>query len=209
MEIDISASSTKASVKLFFIRVLIIFIVVFSSAAGSFGVYLLKTFLPMYNEEKDIKKRSLEPITATVISVDREFTKNNTIGYMKVSYEYNGNNYVSDYKYYEESSFHYSTSKESGRHSRRENDNDSAMDNWEELQSLVGTEQEVFVDTSEPDKVFYPLSDDSIKALKIMAIIGFALISVVAAIIIFTIILAKKIIVKNIKKNKTEGSLTS
>lgn len=209
MKIDMSASGTKASVKVFLIRVLIVVGIVFCSAAGALGGYLLKTFLPMYNEEKDIKKRSLEPITATVISVDREFTKNNTIGYMKLSYEYNGNNYVSDYKYYVESSFHYSTSKESGERSRRGNDDGSSIEHWEELQSLVGTEQEVFVDTSEPDKVFYPLSGDSIKALKIMVIIGFALISVVAAIIIFTIILAKKIIEKNIQKNKTEGSLTS
>ena len=206
MKIDISASSTKASVKLFLIRVVIIFIVVFSSAAGSFGVYLLKTFLPMYNEEKEIKKRSLEPITATVISVDREFTKNNTIGYMKVSYEYNGNNYVSDYKYYEESSFHYSTSKESGRHSRRGNDNDSAMDNWEELQGMVGEEYEVFLDPDEPDKVFNPITDDSLTSIKVLVIIGFVLVAIVVTMIVFVIIFAKKIIRRIIPKVETSDN---
>lgn len=202
MDIEINSSGTKSSVIVFFIRVLIVLVVGICTTAAALGGYLLKTFLPMYIEEMDIKKRSLEPITATVISVDREFEKNNTKGYMKLSYEYNGNNYVYDLKYYEEGSFHHSTSGESEERPERGGDDRSSIEHWEELQAMVGTKQEFFVDPNEPDKVFRPISDDSIKVLKIIVTVGFALFAVVAVIIILAIILGKKIIKKSVHKVK-------
>lgn len=207
MGIYITGSGTKSSVKVFIIRVLIMIGVAFGMTAGALGGYLLKTFLPMYIEERDIKKRSLEPITATVMSVDREVEKNTTIGYMKLSYEYNGKNYVTDLEYYVEGKFHYSTSNNGDRRGKR--GDDASSDNWEELQGMVGEEYEVFLDPDEPDKVFSPITDDSLKAIKVLVIIGFILVAFVAVIIIFVIIFAKKIIGNILAKNKTEDSFIS
>lgn len=208
MGIYITGSGTKSSVKVFIIRVLIMFGVAFSMTAGALGGYFLKTFLPMYIEERDIKKRSLEPITAIVVSVDREVEKNTTTGYMKLSYEYNGTSYVTDLEYYVEGKFHYSTSNNGDRRGKR-GDDSSSSDNWEELQGMVGEEYEVFLDPDEPDKVFSPITDESLNALKVMVIIGFVLVAIVVAMIVFVIFFAKKIIRKNMPKIETSNDFMS
>lgn len=203
MGIEFNSSGKNVSVKIFVIRILIVVIVGFCTAIGALGGYILKTFLPMYIEEMDIRKRSLEPVTATVISVDREFKKDGNIGYMKLSYEYNGNDYVYDMKYYEEGNFHYSTDEKNDKRPSRDDNDRSSIEHWEELQAKVGTNQELFIDPAEPDKLFLPCSEDTIKILKIMVIIGFALIAVIAVIIILAIILGKKLIKNVLQKIKT------
>jgi hypothetical protein len=209
MEINVNGSGNNSSVKVFIIRILIAVVVGFCALAGSLGGYILKTFLPMYIEEMDIKKRELQPITATVLSVDREIKKDSVIGYMKLSYEYNGKDYVYDMKYYEEGSFHYSTNEDSNERRKRDDNDMRSKEHWEELQAMVGKEQEVFVDKNEPDKVFLPISEEFLKILKIIVSIGFALVAVVAVIIIFVIILGKKIIGKFWQKRETTDSFIS
>ena len=209
MEINVNGSGNNSSVKVFIIRILIAVVVGFCALAGSLGGYILKTFLPMYIEEMDIKKRELQPITATVLSVDREIKKDSVIGYMKLSYEYNGKDYVYDMKYYEEGSFHYSTNEDSKERQKRDDNDMRSKEHWEELQAMVGKEQEVFVDKNEPDKVFLPISEEFLKILKIIVSIGFALVAVVALIIIFVIILGKKIIGKFWQKRETTDSFIS
>lgn len=201
----ISISIGTSSVKVFIIRVLIMIGVSFGMFAGALGGYLLKTFLPMYIEESDIKKRTLEPITATVLSVDREVEKNTTIGYMKLSYDYNGKSYVTDLEYYVEGKFHYSTSDNDDRRGKR-GDGSSSSDNWEELQGMVGEEYEVFLDPDEPDKVFNPITDDSLTSIKVLVIIGFVLVAIVVTMIVFVIIFAKKIIRRIIPKVETSDN---
>jgi hypothetical protein len=209
MEINVNGSGNNSSVKVFIIRILIAVVVGFCALAGSLGGYILKTFLPMYIEEMDIKKRELQPITATVLSVDREIKKDSVIGYMKLSYEYNGKDYVYDMKYYEEGSFHYSTNEDSNERRKRDDNDMRSKEHWEELQAMVGKEQEVFVDKNEPDKVFLPISEEFLKILKIIVSIGFALVAVVALIIVFVIILGKKIIGKFWQKRETTDSFIS
>lgn len=209
MEINVNGSGNNSSVKVFIIRILIAVVVGFCALAGSLGGYILKIFLPMYIEEMDIKKRELQPITATVLSVDREIKKNSVIGYMKLSYEYNGKDYVYDMKYYEEGSFHYSTNEDINERRKRDDNDMRSKEHWEELQAMVGKEQEVFVDKNEPDKVFLPISEEFLKILKIIVSIGFALVAVVALIIIFVIILGKKIIGKFWQKRETTDSFIS
>ncbi len=209
MEINVNGSGNNSSVKVFIIRILIAVVVGFCALAGSLGGYILKIFLPMYIEEMDIKKRELQPITATVLSVDREIKKDSVIGYMKLSYEYNGKDYVYDMKYYEEGSFHYSTNEDINERRKRDDNDMRSKEHWEELQAMVGKEQEVFVDKNEPDKVFLPISEEFLKILKIIVSIGFALVAVVAVIIIFVIILGKKIIGKFWQKRETTDSFIS
>lgn len=209
MEINVNGSGNNSSVKVFIIRILIAVVVGFCALAGSLGGYILKIFLPMYIEEMDIKKRELQPITATVLSVDREIKKDSVIGYMKLSYEYNGKDYVYDMKYYEEGSFHYSTNEDINERRKRDDNDMRSKEHWEELQAMVGKEQEVFVDKNEPDKVFLPISEEFLKILKIIVSIGFALVAVVALIIIFVIILGKKIIGKFWQKRETTDSFIS
>ncbi len=203
MEIEFNSSGKNSSVIVFIIRIVIVVVVGFCTAVGALGGYILKTFLPMYIEEMDIRKRSLEPITATVISVDREFKKDGIIGYMKLSYEYNGNDYVYDMKSYYEGNFHYSTAEGSNERPSRDDNDGSSIEHWEELQAMVGTKQELFIDPAEPDKLFSPCSEDTIKILRIMVIIGFALIAVIIVIIILAIILGKKLIKNVLQKIKT------
>lgn len=209
MEININGTSNNSSVKVFIIRLLIAVIVGFCMLAGSLGGYILKTFLPMYIDEMDAKKRSLEPITATVISVDREVEKDSVIEYMKLSYEYNGKDYVYDMKYYEKGNFSYSTNEDSNERPNREDNDGSSLEHWEELKEMVGTKQEVFIDPNEPDKLFSPTSEESIKFLRIMVIVGFALIAVIIVIIILVIIIGKKIIKKVLQKIKTANNSIS
>ena len=208
MKLETTFSNNKSSVVVFLIRLLIMLVVGFCLTASALGVYFLKTFLPMYIKERDIKKFSLEPITATVMSVDREVEKNSETGYMKLSYEYNGINYVSDLEYYVEGKFHYSTSERNDRRGKR-GDNGSSSDNWEELQAMVGEEYEVFLDPDEPDKVYTPITDDSLMVIKVLAIIGFVLIAIVVAVIVFAIILVKKIIKNRITKLETTDTIMS
>lgn len=203
MDLEINGSGTQTSFKIFVIRILVVVIVGFCTAMGALGGYLLKTFLPMYNEEMDIRKRSLEPVTATVISVDREYKNDSTIGYMKLSYEYNNKEYIYDMKYYENGSFHHSTAEDGDNRPSRDDKDKSDAENWEELQAMVGKKQEVFVDPNEPDKAFYPISEESVKVMKIMVIVGFVLIAVVAVVIILAIIMGKKLIRNALQKIET------
>ncbi len=209
MEININGTSNNSSVKVAIIKLLIAVIVGFCMLAGSLGGYILKTFLPMYIDEMDVKKRSLEPITATVLSVDREIKKDSVIGYMKLSYEYNGKDYVYDMKYYEEGSFHYSTNEDSNERRKRDDNDMRSKEHWEELQAMVGKEQEVFIDPAEPDKLFFPSSEDTIKILRVMVIVGFALIAVIIVVIILVIIIGKKIIKKVLQKIETANNSIS
>ncbi len=209
MEININGSGAKSSIIVFIVRLVIIAVVGLCALAGSLGGYILKTFLPMYIEEMELKKRTLEPVTATVLSVDREFTKDSITGYMKLSYEYNGKDYVYDMKYYEEGNFHYSTADDGDERPNREDNDMRSKEHWEELQAMVGKTQEVFVDPSEPDKLFLPGSEETIKFLKIMVIVGFALIAVIAVIVIVAIIMSKKVVEKIIQKFKKTDGLVS
>lgn len=209
MEININGTSNNSSVKVAIIKLLIAVIVGFCMLAGSLGGYILKTFLPMYIDEMDVKKRSLEPITATVISVDREYKNDSTIGYMKLSYEYNNKEYIYDMKYYENGSFHYSTAEDGDNRPSRDDKDESDAEYWEELKEMVGTKQEVFIDPAEPDKAFYPIPEESVKVMKIMVIVGFALIAVIIVVIILVIIIGKKIIKKVLQKIETANNSIS
>ncbi len=209
MKIRVRSSDTKTSVIIFIVRLVIVVVGSFCAMAGSLGGYLLRTFLPMYIEEMDMKKRNLEPITAVVVSVDREFKKESIIGYMELSYEYNGNNYVYDMKYYEEGNFHYSTDEDSSERRNSEDDIRRSKEHWEELQAMVGTKQEVFIDPEEPDKLFKPASEETMKFIGIMLLIGFAFIAVIAIIVIAALIVSKKIVEKIVQKFKKTDSLVS
>lgn len=61
----------------------------------------------------------------------------------------------------------------------------------------------MFVDPNEPDKAFYPISEESVKVMKIMVIVGFVLIAVVAVVIILAIIMGKKLIRNALQKIET------
>lgn len=209
MEININGTSNNSSVKVAIIKLLIAVIVGFCMLAGSLGGYILKTFLPMYIDEMDVKKRSLEPITATVISVDREYKNDSTIGYMRLSYEYNNKEYIYDMKYYDNGSFHYSTAEDGDNRPSRDDKDKSDAEYWEELKEMVGTKQEVFIDPAEPDKLFFPSSEDTIKILRVMVIVGFALIAVIIVVIILVIIIGKKIIKKVLQKIETANNSIS
>lgn len=124
---------------------------------------------------------------------------------MKLSYEYNGKSYVTDLEYYVEGKFHYSTSDNDDRRGKR-GDGSSSSDNWEELQGMVGEEYEVFLDPDEPDKVFNPITDDSLTSIKVLVIIGFVLVAIVVTMIVFVIIFAKKIIRRIFPKVETSDN---
>ena len=78
--------------------------------------------------------------------------------------------------------------------------------NWEELQGMVGEEYEVFLEPDEPNKVFNPITDDSLTSIKVLVIIGFVLVAIVVTMIIFVIIFAKKIIRRIIPKVETSDN---
>jgi hypothetical protein len=202
MEINVNGSGNNSSVKVFIIRILIAVVVGFCALAGSLGGYILKTFLPMYIEEMDIKKRELQPITATVLSVDREIKKDSVIGYMKLSYEYNGKDYVYDMKYYEEGNFHHSTAEEDDERPSREDNDMSSKAHWEELQAMVGKTQDLFIDPTEPDKLFFPGSEDTIKFLRIMVYIGIGLYAFIALNIVIALLIGRKFLKKSVRKVK-------
>lgn len=201
MEINVNGSG-KSTFIVFIVRFAITIIITLCCAAGATGTYLLKTFLPMYNDEMDMKKRNLEPITATVLSVDREFTEHNIIGYMELSYEYNGKDYVYNMKYYEEGNFHYSTDEENDERPSREDNDMSSKEHWEELQAMVGKTQDLFIDPSEPDKLFFPSSEDTIKILRIMVYIGFGLYAFIALNIVIALLIGRKFLKKSVRKVK-------
>lgn len=201
MEVRVSGSE-KSTFIVFIVRFAITIIITLCCAAGAIGTYLLKTFLPMYNDEMDMKKRNLEPITATVLSVDREFTEHNIIGYMELSYEYNGKDYVYNMKYYEEGNFHYSTDEENDERPSREDNDMSSKEHWEELQAMVGKTQDLFIDPSEPDKLFFPGSEDTIKILRIMVYIGFGLYAFIALNIVIALLIGRKFLKKSVRKVK-------
>ncbi len=201
MEIRVNGLG-KSSIKVFIVRFVIGLAITLCCAAGATGTYLLKMFLPIYTEEMEIKKRNLEPITATVLSVDREFTEDSIIGYMKLSYEYNGKEYVYDMENYVESSFHYSTEEEGDERPSREDNDMRYKEHWKELQAMVGKTQNLFIDPAEPDKLFSPGSEDTIKLLKIMVIIGFGLYGFIALNIVIALIIGRKFIKKTVHKVK-------
>lgn len=201
MEVSVSGSG-KSNFIVFIVKFAITIIITLCCAAGAAGTYLLKTFLPMYNDEMDMKKRNLEPITATVLSVDREFTEHNIIGYMELSYEYNGKDYVYNMKYYEEGNFHHSTAEEDDERPSREDNDMSSKAHWEELQAMVGKTQDLFIDPSEPDKLFFPGSEDTIKFLRIMVYIGFGLYAFIALNIVIALIIGRKFLKKSVRKVK-------
>ena len=201
MEVSVSGSG-KSNFIVFIVKFAISIIITLCCAAGATGTYLLKTFLPMYNDEMDMKKRNLEPITATVLSVDREFTEHNIIGYMELSYEYNGKDYVYNMKYYEEGNFHYSTDEENDERPSREDNDMSSKEHWEELQAMVGKTQDLFIDPSEPDKLFFPGSEDTIKFLRIMVYIGFGLYAFIALNIVIALLIGRKFLKKSVNKVK-------
>ncbi len=201
MEVSVSGSG-KSNFIVFIVKFAISIIITLCCAAGAAGTYLLKTFLPMYNDEMDMKKRNLEPITATVLSVDREFTEHNIIGYMELSYEYNGKDYVYDMKYYEEGNFHHSTAEEDDERPSREDNDMSSKAHWEELQAMVGKTQDLFIDPTEPDKLFFPGSEDTIKFLRIMVYIGFGLYAFIALNIVIALLIGRKFLKKSVRKVK-------
>ncbi len=201
MEVRVGGSG-KSTIIVFIVRFAITSIITLCCAAAPTGTYLLKTFLPMYNDEMDMKKRNLEPITATVLSVDREFTEHNIIGYMELSYEYNGKDYVYNMKYYEEGNFHHSTAEEDDERPSREDNDMSSKEHWEELQAMVGKTQDLFIDPSEPDKLFLPCSEDTIKILRIMVYIGFGLYAFIALNIVIALLIGRKFLKKSVRKVK-------
>lgn len=201
MEVKVNGSG-KSTFIMFIVRFVICIVITLCCAAGAIGTYLLKTFLPMYNDEMDMKKRNLEPITATVLSVDRDFTEDSIIGYMKLSYEYNGKDYVYDMKYYEEGNFHYSTDGEDDERQSRDDNDMRSKEHWEELQAMVGKTQDLFIDPSEPDKLFFPGSEDTVKILRIMVYIGFGLYAFIALNIVIALIIGRKFIKKIVHKVK-------
>lgn len=201
MEVKVNGSG-KSTFIMFIVRFVICIVITLCCAAGAIGTYLLKTFLPMYNDEMDMKKRNLEPITATVLSVDRDFTEDSIIGYMKLSYEYNGKDYVYDMKYYEEGNFDYSTDGEDDERQSRDDNDMRSKEHWEELQAMVGKTQDLFIDPSEPDKLFFPGSEDTVKILRIMVYIGFGLYAFIALNIVIALIIGRKFIKKIVHKVK-------
>ena len=134
-----------------------------------------------YLEDKKKAQNYTEEVTAVVFGVERAYTDKGYIGYQNVSYEYNGQKYISKVKYDAVFIDHYSV--------------DSSKASYEHINKLrktVDTEVKIYIDPKEPSKASYPISDEKMRTEGILGLIGvFCLLASISLLVVFVILLRR------------------
>ena len=135
----------------------------------------------LYLEYKKIAKNYTEEVTAVVFGVEREYTDRGIIGYQNISYEYNGQKYISKVKY--DSVFIDRSSPDSSK---------AADEHFVKLRDTVGTELKIYIDPKEPSKASYPIKDEKMRTEGILALIGvFCLLAFINLLVVFVVLLIR------------------
>ena len=134
-----------------------------------------------YLEDKKKAQNYTEEVTAVVFGVERAYTDKGYIGYQNVSYEYNGQKYISKVKYDAVFIDHYSV--DSGK---------ASVEHINKLRKTVDTEVKIYIDPKEPSKASYPISDEKMRTEGILALIGvFCLLVCIILFVVFVILLRR------------------
>ena len=164
-------------------------------ALGTIGVFLLRAAGKEYFSLMEQQKRCTEKVTATVESVDKKDDEGTVTGYMTLSYEYNGRNYVTEMECYSGHYMHYSSD---GRGSDEESGAGSSDlqekldDSWAELQASVGTQYEIMIDPDSPEIVTMAMDAKDMGAFRTLMLIGIAPFLIIALLIVLLIALLMK-----------------
>lgn len=134
-----------------------------------------------YLKDKKKAKNYTEEVTAVVFGVEDEYTDKGYIGYQNVSYEYNGQKYISKVKYDAVFIDHYSV--DSGK---------ASDEHMNKLRKTVDTEVKIYIDPKEPSKASYPISDEKMRTEGILGLIGvFCLLASINLLVVFVILLRR------------------
>lgn len=164
-------------------------------ALGTIGVFFIKTAGKEYFSLMDQQKRCTEKVTATVESVDKKTDEGTVTGYMTLSYEYNGRNYVTEMECYTGHYMHYSSDgsqSDEGSGAGASDLQEKLDDSWKELQESVGTQQEILIDPDSPEVVTMAMDVKDIAAFRTLILIGIAPFLIIALLIVLLVVLLMK-----------------
>lgn len=195
MRINVRNTSFGLQLAIFIIKVFI----ALASILSFLGFSLLRTAGVEYLKEQKARRKNSEPVKAVVREVRREFGKDTVRGYEIVSYEYNGESYVSEVEAYIESSGSYSSGNSSVKPDS--DSSDRSEEHWNKLQESIGTEEELYVDPAEPENAVHLATAEVMHALGVMTLFG------ILPFVILILLIAALVVVgrKAARKIKEEG----
>lgn len=199
MRVNIKSKNNGIKLAIFLVKLFL----VISMALGTMGFFILKSVGSEYIAVRDLQKRCTEKVTATVVSVDKRGDDETVKGYQTLSYQYNGEDYVTEMECYTGSHMHYSSDGSSEVQDAP--DLEERLDeSWEKIQQTVGTEQEVMIDPDAPEVATIRLEKEDLKPLRMMILLGlapFVLIGIFVVLLIVLLVKKGKAVAAALKEN--------